>query len=98
MGLGFAVDELDRDPHAIGRFAHAAFDDVVHTKFTRDLLRLHRLAFVHENRVAGDHEKFAEPRQFGNDVLGQAVGKKLLLRIAAHVDERKHRDRRFARV
>jgi hypothetical protein len=39
---------------------------------------------VHENGVAGDHNQVAKTRQFGDDVLGQAVGKKLLLRIASY--------------
>jgi hypothetical protein len=34
-----------------------------------------------------DDQKFAEARQLGDDVLGDAVGKVLLLRIATHVGE-----------
>ena len=96
VGLGFAVDQLDRHSDAIRGFAHAALNDVVHAEFPRDLLGFHRLALVNKNRVARDHQQLAEARQFGDDVLGQPVGEKLLLRIAAHIDERQHGDRRFA--
>ena len=37
--------------------------------------------------------QFVEMRQCGNDVLGQPVGEKFLLGIAAHVDEGQDRDR-----
>jgi Virulence-associated protein E len=93
-----AVDELDGDPHAIRCLAHASFRNIVHAEFTRDLLRLHGLALMHENGVAGNDQEFAETRQLGNDVLGQPVGKELLLRITAHIDERQHRDRRLPRA
>src|ERR1700730_12852598 len=91
--LGFAVDELNSDPDAIGRFAYASFNNIVHAQFARDLLRLYGLSLVYENGVARDHKQLTETRQLGNDVLGQAVREKLLLRIAAHVDERQHRNR-----
>jgi hypothetical protein len=63
---------------------HASFHDVVDAEFARDFLGLHRLSLVRENGVAGDHKQVAKTRQFGDDVLGQAVGKKLLLRIASY--------------
>jgi hypothetical protein len=50
---------------------------------------------VHEGRVARDDEQVAEARQLGDDVLSEAVREKLLLRIAAHVDQRQHGDGRL---
>jgi hypothetical protein len=55
------------------------------------------LALVDEGRIARDHE---EPPQLGqrrDDVLANAIGKIVLLRIPAHVDERKHGNRRPVR-
>ena len=91
MRFGFAVDELHGDPYPVRSLAYASFHYIVDAEFAGDLLRLHRLALVDENRVAGDDEKFPEPRKFGDDVLGQPVGEKLLLRITAHIDERQNR-------
>src|ERR1700733_10658444 len=94
--FGLAVDKLNSDPDAIGRFAYASFHNVVDAEFPRNLLRLNRLALVYENGVARDHEQLTETRQFGNDVLSQAVREKLLLRIATHVGERQHGNRRLS--
>ena len=95
MCLAFAVDELDGDPDAIRCFAYASFDNVVRAEFARNLLCLYGFSFVHENSVAGDYKKLAKARQLGDDVLGQPVSKKLLLRITALVDERQNRHRRL---
>jgi hypothetical protein len=50
------------------------------------------LAFVDEGRVSCDHEEPAQLRKRSDDILGNAVGKILLLRIATHVREGKHGD------
>jgi hypothetical protein len=52
------------------------------------------LAFVDERRIPGDDEEPAQLGQRRDDVLADAVGKILLFRFAAHVDEGKHRDGR----
>ena len=93
MRLGLAVDELNSDPDPIARLADASFGDVVDPELARDLLGLDGLALVDEHRVAGDHQQFAETRQFGDDVLGEPVDEKLLLRVAAHIVERQNGDR-----
>ena len=38
MCSGFRVDKLTRDANPVARLAHAAFEDVAHTKFAADLL------------------------------------------------------------
>ena len=51
------------------------------------------LALVDEGRVARDDEEPAQLRQRGDDVLADAVGEIILLRLAAHVGEGQHGDR-----
>ena len=96
MPIG-CVDELRGDANAVPGFAHAAFEHVAHAKFAADLAHVDRLALVGERRVARDDEQPARSRQRRDDILGDAVGEILLLRIAAHVLEGQHRDRRLGR-
>ena len=93
--VGLGVDQLHGDAHPLPDLAHAAFDDVLHAELGGELLHLDRPALELERGVARDHEQLAEPRQLGDDVLGDAVGEELLLRVAAHVVERQHGDRRL---
>ena len=85
--IGFCVDQLNGDADAIAGLSHASLQHVFDPEFARDVLHLYRLALVHEGRVARDDEQVAETRQLCDDVLGEAVREKLLLWIAAHVDE-----------
>ncbi len=93
--VGLCVDQLHGDTDAIADLAHASLEHVFDVELAGNFLHLHRLALVHEGRVARDDEKVAETRQLGDDVLGEAVGKEFLLGIAAHVDQRQHRDGRL---
>ena len=79
------------------RLAHAAFQDVAHAELPPDLPHVHGAALVGEARIAGDDEQPADLRERGDDVLDHAVGEVVLLRIAAHVRERKDGDRRAGR-
>ena len=72
------VDKLRVDAQTSGRSARAAFKDVLHAKFLRDLPYVDGLALVGEGRIAGDHEEVPERRQLRDDVLGDAVDKVLL--------------------
>jgi hypothetical protein len=95
MGFSLAVDELHGHSDPVHRLAHASLDDVVDPEFASDLLRLDWLSLVDEHGVARDHQKLTEAGQLGDDVLGESIGEKLLLRVAAHVHERQNRDRRL---
>ena len=88
------VVKLGCNTHPVGNFAHATLYYVVHAKFLGDLFEVDSLAFVDEGRVSCDHEEPAQLRQRSDDILGNAVGKILLLRIATHVREGKHGDGR----
>jgi hypothetical protein len=90
---GAGIDELRRDPHALARLAHAAFEHVAHAELARGLLHVDGPAFVDKARVARDDEEPAEARQRGDDVLRDAVGEVLLLGLAAQIREGQHRDR-----
>jgi hypothetical protein len=79
----------------VPRLAPRAFEDIAHTQLTPDLLHVDQLAFVSKTRIAGDHEEPADSRERGDDFLDHAVGEILLLRVAAHIGERQHRDRRL---
>ena len=92
---GQCVDQLAAHANPVRRFADAAFQHVADAQFPADLPGIGRFALVGERRVSGDHEQRVEPRQFGDDVFGNTVGEKLLFRIAAHIQERQHRDRRL---
>ena len=85
MGARRDIDQLAGDADAVAGLAHAAFEDVAHAQFVRDLLNIHRPALVDEARIARDHEQFLEPRQRGNDVLNYAVGEIFLLGIDAQL-------------
>jgi hypothetical protein len=89
---GGDVVELHRDTHAVAALAHAALHDIADAEFRRDLFHMDGFIFVHEGRVACDHEEPAQLGQRGDDVLTDAVGEIFLLRVAAHVCEWKHGD------
>ena len=91
--VGVGPDQLRRDPHPMPRFAHAAFEHIAHAQLLADLLDVDGLALVGEGRVAGDHREGAPAGEQRDDVLGDAVGEKFLLRIVAEIGERQYRDR-----
>src|SRR5208283_410855 len=92
MAAGGDVVELRRDADAIAALAHAALDHVADADVLGDLLQGDGLALVDERRVARDHVEPAQLGQRGDDVLADPVREIFLLRFAAQVDERQHRD------
>src|SRR5215203_2591925 len=64
-----------------------------HPELLGDLAHVPGFAFVSEARVAGDHEQPAQARERGNEILGDAVGKVLLLGIATHIRKGQDRER-----
>ena len=93
MGTGRGVYQLTGDAHPVAGLAHAAFEHVAHAQFARHLLHVDRTPFVGEARIARDDEQPANARQCRDDLLDHAVGKILLLRVAAHILKRQHRNR-----
>ena len=93
VAAGGGVVKLHGDAHAVAAFAHAALNHIADAKLLGDLLHVDGLALIGERRVARDHKEPAQLGQCSCDVLADAVGEILLLRIAAHIDEGKHGDR-----
>src|SRR5262249_53189306 len=73
--------------------AQTAFEDVTHPEFPPNLLYVNSAALVGEAAVTRDDEQRRISRQRRDDILSDAVAEELLLRISAHICERKHRDR-----
>src|SRR4051812_6728621 len=95
MGARGGLQELSRDPDAWTGLADRAFQEIPHAEFAADLARIDGLTFVGEGRVPGDDEEPPDPAQGRGDVLHDAVGEVLLVRIAAHVAERENGYRGF---
>ena len=91
------VDQLGRDAHPIVDLPHTALDHVAHPELATHLRDAHRAALVDEGRVARDDRQAGDPREAGDQVLGQPIGEVLLLRIGAQVVQRQNRDRGPAR-
>src|SRR5438046_5476859 len=88
MSAGLGIDELRGDPDAFPHPAHAALDQEANTQLVPEPLHVDGLALEPESRVARSYRQRAPSRQLGDDVLGDAVGEIVLLRIASHVQER----------
>ncbi len=73
MRAACGVDQLDVDAHPVGVALHRAFEDIAHAQFLADLLGVDALALEGEGSVAGDDEAVADTRQFGGEILGDAV-------------------------
>ena len=87
MAASLRVNQLSGDANALSGTSNATFNYVAHAEFFADLLNINWLSFLREGRVSSYDEQAFEMGQFRNDVLHDAVGKILLLRVAAHVLE-----------
>src|SRR5882724_4275163 len=95
LGAAERVDQLCGDAHPTACFAHRSFEDIANAQFAPDLLHVDGLAFAGEARIAGDDEEPADTGECRDDLLDHSVGEIFLLRVAAHVLEWQHRDRRL---
>ena len=86
------LDQLRGNAHPITGLAHTAFQHIAYAQLLADLAHIGGLAFVGEAGIARHHAEFLKACQFGDQVLGQAVGEIILLGITAHIFERQHRD------
>ena len=92
MVIRSGFNELRGDTNAVRRLTNTAFQRISYAQFPANRLHIDRTAFVREGRVTGDHEQRGVMRKSGDNVLRYPVGDELLLGVAAHVLERKHRD------
>ena len=95
MRAGAGVQQLCAYANAISNPANGAFQHVQNPKVSADLSNVHCSTLVGKSRISGDHEKAADARQLGDDVLNYSIGKIVLIGDFAHVLEGQHRDRRL---
>ncbi len=84
------IDELHFDPHPVLGSQHGPLDDSVHAQLLRDLGKGLPRALVAHGGGAGDHLQRPDRGKIRDQLIRQAVGKVLLLRIAGQIGERKH--------
>ena len=87
MAAAARFDELCGYAHAASELADAAFEHIAHAQFLADAGNIDGAALIGENRVAGDDERVADPRNLGDQVFGDAVGEEFLLGVIAHVEK-----------
>ena len=75
---------------SLARLAHAALKDCPSTQLTADLGDAFVALLVLHDRGARDHRQFVRPPQLGDQLLGHAVQKILVLGIGADVRKRQH--------
>ena len=92
MRAGLRINELSIDADPIGVALHRTFEDVTHTQILADLPGVEVLALEGEGGVSGDDETVVQARQFGGEIIGDAVGEIVLGRIVGEVGERQHDD------
>ena len=92
VAAGDRVNQLRADAQPLAGPAHAAFEHIANAKLARHLPDVDGAALVDKGRVARDDEQPPDARQASNQVLGYAVSEVVLIRIAAHVVKRQHRN------
>src|SRR5262249_23607303 len=89
------LDQLRRNAHPSAGPPHRAFQNIAHAQLAPDLLHVNSITLVRKTRITGDYEEPANAADGSSDLLDHAVGEILLLRVAAHVGEGQHCDRRL---
>ena len=93
-----AVHQPRRDPEVVRRAPHAAFEHVPAVEIATDLREASRIALETHRRGPGDHAQRPNPRQIGDDLVGEPVREVLGIGIRAQIRKRKDDDRlRFGR-
>ena len=87
------VHQPRRDPQAVRRAPHAALEHVPAAEVSADGREAARIALETHRRGSRDHAQRPDPRQIGDDLVGQSVAEVLGVGIRAQVRERQHDDR-----
>ncbi len=95
IGAVAGFDQRHRDAHPIGRFPHAAFEQIKHAELFADRLAVVGLAFELKRGGAPDDLEVLQTRERRDEFFRHAVGEVLVSRIAGGIDHRQHRDRFF---
>ena len=93
MQAAARVDQLRSDADPVAHPLHAALENVVHAEVPRDRRDIFILSLVGERGGASRHAQIRHMRDRVQDLFGDAVAEVFVRRIAAHVNERQHRDR-----
>jgi hypothetical protein len=97
MRVGLGIDQLGVYAELVARPPDAPFEHIAHAQLATNLLRVDRLVPVGKRGIARDHEHVRHPRQIGRQIVGDPVGKILLVGVVAEVGERQHDDRQARR-
>src|SRR4029077_20402183 len=90
MHAGRCVDELDVDAGALASSPDPSLARATATDLASDPAYVCCLAAVLEARIARDDEQLAGTRQLGNHIVGDPVGKILLLDLTTQVVKRQY--------
>ena len=97
LNAGQSIHKLRSDTNTVTTTTNTPFQHVAHAELAPDMPDVYGLASVLEAGVTGDDKQLREPRQLCDDVVRDAVGEIVLLRVATHIREWKHGDRRLVR-
>ena len=81
----FCIDQLRVDADLIAGSFDTASKHIMDTQFAADLFRVNRFVPIGEGRIGRDHEHIRDARQIGRKVLGNTVGKILLIEVATEI-------------
>src|SRR5258708_6767997 len=95
MVAGLGLNKLSGHANMAAGFADTTFEHVADAELTADPFHIDRAALEGKGRIPGDHEKRGVAGQRRDDVLGDPISEELLLRVAAHVLEWQHHNRRL---
>src|SRR5262249_2994666 len=87
LKTGRTINQLSGDPHAIGSFAHAAFEQVANAELAPNLLDVLLSSFEARDRGARSYLKTVNVRELGNNFFGDAIDEVLILRIGTEILE-----------
>ena len=76
------------DPQVVAKATHAAGQDEMNAKLTSDGGRRHVSVAIDKRRVAIDHQKRPESRQFGDDVFRDAIREVALVGFRSSLSKR----------
>src|SRR4029453_11678075 len=92
---GDGINKLGSDTDLITDLPDTSLQDISHAQLAAYVRDLYRPVLVRKRRNTGHPGKPTGLREIGDDIVSDAVGEVLLLRVVAHVRERKHRDGRL---
>jgi len=81
------VNQLNIDPHLIGRFLHATLKNVRHPKLLRDLAEIPGFALIAQRGTARNHFQIRDASQPCQDLLLNAVREIRVIWIRAQIFE-----------